>query len=243
MAVTGISFILPTYNEAGNIERLIRELDQNVKGIQKEFIVVDDNSTDGTWQIVREMAQKDDRVRLILRKSDPGLTVSLQEGIDSARERLVSWMDCDLSMPPESLPELIREIERGKDCAIGSRYVTGGGILYRAGGSDSITGIVLSMLLQKFIHLFLGNAVLDYTSGFIVVRKKVLDRFRLKGDYGEYFIDLMYRLSRDGFQIGEVPYTCRPRETGASKTGSSIGTYLKKGFPYVTTVLRLKLFS
>ena len=166
-----ISFILPTFNEVDNIKQLITELDQNFKALAKEFIVVDDNSTDGTWQLVDRMGAQDPRIRLILRTANRGLTPSLQEGIDAAQGDLISWMDCDLSMPPAKLPEMIQIIGNGYDCAVGSRYVPGGGVVYISGSPDTLTGILLSMLLHKFTSFVLGEGVLDSTSGFIVIKK------------------------------------------------------------------------
>jgi len=236
-----ISFVLPTFNEVGNIERLIKEIDRCIQGFAKEFIVVDDNSTDGTWQLVKKMEKQDQRVRLILRTANRGLTPSLQEGIEAAGGNLVSWMDCDLSMPPAKIPEMIQKIENGYDCVIGSRFVAGGGVVFIADGPDSLAGIILSMMLNKFIMMVLGKNIRDYTSGFIVIKRHILNKYRLRGDYGEYFIDLMYRLNSDGYRIREIPYIFQAREKGVSKTGSNLGMYLSRGWRYVVTVIRLKL--
>ncbi len=236
-----LSFVLPTYNEAGNIERLISEIDRYVEDFEKEYIVVDDNSGDGTWQLVEKMAAKDPRVRLILRMEDPGLTPSLQEGINASRGDLVSWMDCDLSMPPSEIPRMISKIENGYDCVIGSRYVAGGGVVFMTGGPDSLSGILLSMLLNHFAIWVLGDCVRDYTSGFIIVNKGVLDKYPLKGNYGEYFIELMVQLCHDGVKVAEIPYLCQPREAGQSKSGPDLWTYFKRGWRYVITIVTLRL--
>ena len=106
-----------------------------------------------------------------------------------------------------------------------------------------MTGIVLSMLLNKSAVWILGENVRDYTSGFIVIKKQILSRYRLKGDYGEYFIALMHQLFKDGYKIKEVPYICQARKEGASKTGSDLLTYFKRGWLYILTVIRLRLRS
>jgi dolichol-phosphate mannosyltransferase len=87
--------------------------------------------------------------------------------------------------------------------------------------------------------LRLGGEVRDYTSGFIAARAAVLRRIRLRGDYGEYCIDLLGRALRLDFQVCEVPYRCVPRYTGASKTGASLWDYLVKGRKYVSTIQRV----
>lgn len=235
-----ISFVLPTYNEAGNIERLISGLDSRVQGFEKEFIVVDDNSRDGTWQLVEKMAAENPRIRLILRTTDRGLTPSLKEGIRAARGDLVAWMDCDLSMPPSEFPKFTREMKNGCECVIGSRYVAGGGTVFRTGGPDSLWGILLSTILNRFAVCALGDDILDYTSGFILIEKLILNRYPLKGDYGEYFIDLMFRLCRDGVKVREIPYLSQPRESGQSKSGPDFWTYMKRGWRYVATIIGLR---
>jgi len=83
--------------------------------------------------------------------------------------------------------------------------------------------------------------VRDYTSGFIAARRPVFDLISLRGDYGEYCIDLLYRAQRLGLRIVEIPYDCVPRQTGESKTATSAWGYVRRGTRYVTTVLRLRL--
>ncbi len=85
----------------------------------------------------------------------------------------------------------------------------------------------------------LGRTVHDYTSGFVAARAAVLQRLPLRGDYGEYCIDLLARAVREGYQVQEVPYTCVPRSAGESKTGASLWDYLVKGRKYVRTIWTL----
>src|SRR3989339_1249700 len=122
-----VSVILPTYNEVENIVPLLRAIDAAVSQ-PHELIVVDDNSPDGTARKVREVMVPGDLpcVRLEVRTHDRGLTKSLQRGIELAKGDTVVWMDCDFSMPPEKIPELLSQVERGCDIAVGSRFVSGG---------------------------------------------------------------------------------------------------------------------
>jgi hypothetical protein len=80
----------------------------------------------------------------------------------------------------------------------------------------------------------------DYTSGFILGRKEVFDKVDLRGDYGEYCIDLLYRAKRAGYTIRELPYRCVPREAGESKTATNMWGYLKRGVNYVKSIWRLR---
>ncbi len=98
-----------------------------------------------------------------------------------------------------------------------------------------------SWTINLFASLLLGWGVRDYTSGFIAARREVLERIPLRGDYGEYCIDLLYRAQRAGYRVKEIPYTCTERVSGESKTGANVLDYLRRGWKYVWTVLRLRL--
>jgi dolichol-phosphate mannosyltransferase len=232
-----ISIVLPTYNEAGNIELLI---DRTLEALGDypggvEVVVVDDDSPDGTWQLVARKADGDGRVRLIHRRGENGLTSAISRGIREARGEWIGWMDCDMSMPPEQWPHLADTLAQGADMAVGSRYVPGGGDV-----AHSFTGRLFSRLINLWAGLLLSWSIKDYTSGFILGRKAVFDRIELRGDYGEYCIDMLYRARRAGFVIRELPYLCVPREAGESKTATNMWGYLSRGVNYVTTIWRLR---
>jgi dolichol-phosphate mannosyltransferase len=233
-----ISIVLPTYNEAGNIEPLI---DRTLQALGSypggvEVVVVDDDSPDKTWQLVAHKADQDRRVRLIHRRGESGLTSAISRGIHEAQGEWVGWMDCDLSMPPEQWPQLADILAGGADMAVGSRYVPGGGDV-----AHSLTGRLFSRIINLWAGLLLSWSIKDYTSGFILGRREVFKQIELRGDYGEYCIDMLYRAKRAGFTIRELPYLCIPREAGESKTATNIWGYLTRGVNYVTTILRLRL--
>ena len=228
-----LTVILPTYNERENIPILIAGILDCVR-TPVQVLVVDDNSPDGTWQVVEEIAAREPRVRLLLRTTERGLTSAIWAGVQGADTDAVSWMDCDLAMPPETIPLLLDRLNGGADITVGSRYVRGGkdvghGLMARA----------FSVTINTFASLLLGWGVRDYTSGFVAARRRVFDKIRLQGDYGEYCIDLLGRAQRLGFRVQEVPYICGARLHGESKTGADVGDYLRKGWKYVVTVLRL----
>jgi len=232
-----LSIVLPTYNEAGNIEPLIdrtlQALGDYPGGV--EVVVVDDDSPDGTWQLVAARAESDPRVRLIHRQNESGLTSAISRGIQEARGQWVGWMDCDLSMPPEEWPALAEALAGGADMAVGSRYVPGGGDV-----AHSFVGRTFSRIINLWAGLMLDWSIKDYTSGFILGRKAVFDKVKLRGDYGEYCIDMLYRSKRAGFTIRELPYLCVPREVGESKTATNVWGYLTRGVNYVKTVGQLR---
>lgn len=236
-----VSIILPTYNEAENIVPLIKEIQRSVK-IKHEIIVVDDNSPDQTSEIVLAFIKKSKtkNIKLKTRLSNRGLTNSIREGIGLSKGNVVVWMDCDFSMPPFVINKLLEKIEEGYDISVGSRFVKGGQFKKaEKGKKDSLLAIVLSRMMNYIIQFILGNNFKDYTSGFIAVRKNVFKKVHLRGDYGEYFIDLIHRSFALKFKIIEVPYICLPRSKGESKTGSNLWQYLNRGTKYIALTLRL----
>lgn len=238
-----VSVVLPTLNEADNIVPLIDGIYASIPDVH-EVVVVDDDSSDGTGRIVREYASAhpDRLVRLELRTSDHGLTKSIAHGVRAATGDIVVWMDCDLSMPPEVIPQLLRGIAEGYDIACGSRFVRGGSFKRDTTGTqDSALAVALSRGMNYAIQLLLDHSFKDYTSGFIAVRRDVVQDLGLRGDYGEYFIDFIFRAIRAGYVILEVPYVCLPRLHGESKTGTNLLQYLRRGRGYLGTAARLRL--
>lgn len=228
-----VSVVLPTFNERDNIAGLITAIFQAAPQVA-EVIVVDDDSPDGTWAVVAEMAKADPRVKLLRRIGVRGLTSALNAGFAQATGDAVLWMDCDFSMPPQVIPALLHELEEA-DVVLGSRYVRGGKDV-----GHSVAARLFSRLINLFASLLLGFAIHDYTSGFIAARRQVLRDIPLRGDYGEYCIDFLHRARRKGYRVKEVPYTCLPRRAGESKTATHIGQLFWKGRKYVTTILGLR---
>ena len=245
--------VLPTYNERENIRPLIEGVLESAV-TDHMVLVVDDDSPDRTWQVVESVAAdvnqgerakgeraKGERAKVVLirRRDESGLTSAIQRGIDEAigtyGADIVTWMDCDLSMPPQDIPKLIDAIRfHDADIAVGSRWIDGG-----ADVAHGLMARTLSYIINGFASLLVSNQVRDYTSGFIAARAPVLGAIRLQGDYGEYCIDLLGRALQSGYRVQEVPYICVPRHSGDSKTGANLLDYLSKGRHYVSTVWRL----
>ena len=228
-----LTVILTTYNERENVPILIEGILRHVQ-TPVTVLVVDDNSPDGTWQVVAAIAAREPRVHLLRRTTERGLTSALWAGIRAADTDAVSWMDCDLAMPPEVIPHLLARLAGGADIAIGSRYVRGG-----SDPGHSLMARAFSVTINLFASLLLGWRVRDYTSGFVAARRPIFDKITLRGDYGEYCIDLLARAQRLGLSVDEVPYACGARFSGESKTGANVADYLRRGWRYVVTVLEL----
>lgn len=233
---------MPTFNEAGNVADLIRESVSFVRktGVSEvEVIVVDDDSPDLTWKIAMDTSCPDAELRVIRRKENQGLTASLNEGIAAAKMEVIVWFDCDFSQSPDKIPQLLFMINQGFDVAVNSRYVLGGGENRTGKGGNQ--QLFLSKWLNRFLRYVLDASFYDYTSGFVAVRREVFDNIGLRGDYGEYFIDFIYRVLCDKrYRVCELPYIMQPRRSGESKTGSSLIQFLKRGRKYLTTIMRLR---
>ena len=240
--ITGVSVILPTLNEAGNILSLIQATVAEIQkaGINEiEIIVVDDDSPDRTWEIASGVVCPPARVEVIRRMENHGLTPSLIAGIEAARQAVIIWLDCDFSHPPERIPQMLFMLEQGFDVVVNSRYVVGGG--EDRSGEWGAMQMFLSLSLNWFTRFFLDASFADYTSGFVAIRRAVLQEIRLRGDYGEYFVDFIFRTLRKKFRVCELPYKAMPRRSGESKTGTNLLQFLRRGRKYISTVVRLRL--
>jgi dolichol-phosphate mannosyltransferase len=240
--IKSVSIVMPTFNEAGNVADLIRESVGHVRryGVAVvEVVVVDDDSPDLTWKIAEETECPGVRIKVIRRMANHGLTASLNEGIAAAEMDVIVWLDCDFSQPPEKIPQMLNMIDQGFDVAVNSRYVLGGGEA-RTGQGGSLQ-LKLSRRLNDVLRFLLLSSFYDYTSGFVAVRREVFSDLTLRGDYGEYFIDFMYRILRDKrYRVCELPYIMQPRRSGESKTGSNLLHFLMRGRKYLSTIVRLR---
>ncbi len=244
MRISSVSVIMPTYNEAGHIQDLIYETVQALivaRINDYEIIVVDDDSPDCTWEKAAQTPRVDlSKVRVVRRMADHGLTASLKDGIAAARYDVVVWMDSDFSHPPEKIPQMLYMLGEGYDVVVNSRYTIGGG--EERSGKGGPVQLILSRILNWGIRFLLKPSFSDYTSGFIAIRRQVLGEFPLRGDYGEYFVDFIYRVIRSRrYKVCELPYFAQPRRSGESKTGTTLVQYVRRGRKYLGTVLRLRL--
>jgi len=239
-----VSIILPTYNEKGNIEKLIPTL-KALLPWPTEYIVVDDNSPDGTADAVRDIMAAVPEIRLIVRSEERGLVSAIQRGIDESRGQVVVWMDCDFSLPPAKVPELIAQIiEQGFDAAIGSRYIPGGADeFYGHKGPWVWLQKFSTHALNRLTRILMQTPFHDWTSGFIAIRSEVIKTIPLHGDYGEYFIMLMAHLIRDRYRWVEVPYRNVPRTMGESKTADSFLGLMGRGLEYIRHIFKARRFK
>lgn len=214
--------VIPTYNEKENIQQLIEAIEQTLKDNPVDILVVDDNSPDGTGALVQELMKSRPHLHHLHREEKQGLGRAYIAGFKWALERdyeVISEMDADFSHRPVDLARLLEAIKT-KDFVVGSRYVDGGETVNWGLGRKLISRG--GSLYARFI---LGYPINDWTGGFNVWRRKVLESIGLdeiRSDGYSFQIELKYRSSRLGFEGQEVPITFEDRRIGQSKMSTKI---------------------
>src|SRR6202047_3150637 len=214
-----LSVVIPTFNERDNVTTLFRRLEQTLAGIPFEAIFVDDNSPDGTWQVLRALSREDARVRCIRRIGRRGLSGACIEGILASSAPCAAVIDADLQHDETQLPKMLALLQGGQaDLVIGSRYVEGGSAdsfnKQRAGASALATEAATRVLRIK---------VADPMSGFFMIRR---DRFeqlapQLSTQGFKILLDVV-ATARGKLSVVEIPYTFGSRLHGESKLDSMV---------------------
>ncbi|HMK11781.1 MAG TPA: polyprenol monophosphomannose synthase [Acidimicrobiales bacterium] len=213
--------VLPTYNEALNIEEVLRKVRAALP--DAHLLVVDDGSPDGTADLAEELGRELGNVSVLRRPAKAGLgsayRAGFREGIARGLDVMIE-MDSDLSHDPAALPSLLAEIEDGADLVIGSRYVPGGTIpnwrLHRR---------LLSRWGNRYAGLVLALPVRDATAGYRAYRAEALAKIDLdavKADGYGFQIEMAYAVRRTGGRIVEVPISFKDRVRGTSKMSGKI---------------------
>jgi len=214
-----LSVIVPTFNERDNVAVLFARLAETLEGISWEVIFVDDNSPDGTWQTVQEMAQRDTRVRCIRRIGRRGLSGACIEGILASSAPCVAVMDADLQHDETQLPKMLGLLQRGEaELVVGSRYIDGGNAdsfnRQRRGASEFATTLAKKLLRVE---------VADPMSGFFMIRRDRFEQLAPKLSVQGFKILLDIVATGQGkLRVVEIPYAFGSRLHGESKLDSMV---------------------
>jgi dolichol-phosphate mannosyltransferase len=214
-----LSVVVPSFNERDNVTTLFRRLETALAGVSFEVIFVDDNSPDGTWDLVRSLARQDGRVRCIRRIGRRGLSGACIEGILASSAPYAAVIDADLQHDETQLPKMLALLQAGEaDLVVGSRYIEGGSAdsfnKQRAGASALATEVAKRVL---------GVQIKDPMSGFFMIRS---DRFeqlapQLSTQGFKILLDVI-ATARGELRTIEVPYTFGSRQHGESKLDSMV---------------------
>ena len=236
-----LSVIIPTYNESENIFKLLDEICKNTNESNYEILVVDDNSPDGTGKLVEEFIEKNVPqisynkkivVRLITRKKKEGIILALLDGIDESKGENILVMDADFSHSPDYIPDFLSTLKENDnyDIVIGSRYVNGGSIV-----GWPITRHLLSKGANYFAKTWLNVKTNDITTGFFLVRKKILSNVHFTTNGHQFLLELLVKAD---YKIAkEIPIKFQNRIRGKSNLDS---TDIKH---FISSVIELRKFK
>lgn len=221
--------IIPTYNEADNAENIVRAVlaeEPKTPDVSLSILIVDDNSPDGTADIVRRL-QADpeigpERLHLLPRPGKMGLGTAYVDGFKYGLKLGFDYifeMDADFSHDPDEVPNFLREI-KDYDLVLGSRYITGANV-----ANWPLRRLLLSYYANKYARIVTGIRVYDTTGGFKCFRREVLEAIDLDGIHSNGYafqIEMNFRAWRKKFRIKEIPIVFVDRRAGTSKMNKSI---------------------
>ena len=229
-----ISIIICTYNEVNFIKKTLYQIKKKIKN--SEIIIVDDNSYDGTLEVLKKLSNKI-KFTLIVRKNVRGLATALSEGFKRAKGQYIGTFDANTSDQINYFNKAIKKLDNGNDIAVLSRYVKGGAdkrILLRTS---------TSFLINKLSKLILNIPFNDFTSGIFIMKKKIIKQIKIKPiGHGEWFIEFIYKIYQEKYKISEIPYI-QKKDTnqGKSKSAPNIIKFAILGFKYFLAILTIKI--
>ena len=208
-----ISIIVPTYKEAPNLELLVTKIADVMKDEEKgcEIVIVDDNSCDGTTEIIQDLSEKGMPVKIVTRMEERGLSSAVVRGFENARGNILICMDGDLSHPPERIPDMVNFLRNEKtEFVIGSRYIKGGSTDEGWGPFRWLNSKAATLLARFFVK------VKDPMSGFFGLRREIFERAERLNPIGyKIGLELMVKCSCEN--IEEIPIHFSNRKFGKSK--------------------------
>jgi dolichol-phosphate mannosyltransferase len=214
-----VSVVVPTFNERGNVTQLYQKLETSLAGVSWEVIFVDDDSADGTWDVVRALARADGRVRCIRRIGRRGLSGACIEGILASSAPFAAVIDADLQHDETQLPKMLSLLRSGQaDLVVGSRYIKGGSAESfdrgRAGASALATEVAKRVL---------NVSIADPMSGFFMIRRDRFEQFapELSTQGFKILLDIV-ATSQGNLKTVEIPYAFGRRLHGESKLDSMV---------------------
>ena len=216
-----IVIVIPTYNERENVPQLIPKIYKVFRKTKTtgHVLIVDDNSPDGTWKIVKELQKEYDTLHLLRRPAKKGLGSAYRAGFAYVLETLnadvIFEMDADLSHDPRRIPFFLQMITRGYDVVVGSRYIKGGTTV-----NWSLMRRIISLGANMIANLLLRLHMHDVTSGFRCYRRWVIEKIDMDSITSEGYAfqeEMLYRAKKVHARLGETPIRFVDRRAGKSK--------------------------
>jgi dolichol-phosphate mannosyltransferase len=215
-----LSVVVPTFNERGNVDRLVHQLESVLQDLDWEVLFVDDDSPDGTAERVNELARNNQRVRCLRRLGRRGLSSACIEGMTACASPYLAVMDADLQHDESLLPEMLKRLSRGGcDIVVGSRYAAGGSSREGLSAIRS-AGSRLAVWLSRFV---LRQELSDPMSGYFMLRREIFED-AARSLYGKGFKILLDIIAahKGKLLVTELSYEMRPRKAGETKLDSAV---------------------
>jgi len=222
-----LSFVLPVCNERDSLRQLYDEIVEHTPCTAFEMIFVDDGSTDGSFELLEEMAAQDERIKMVRFRTNFGKAAALQTGFYCATGDVVITMDTDLQDNPAEIPNMLARLNEGWDLVSG----------WKKKRRDPLGKRLPSKLFNRVTSGMTGLKLHDYNCGFKAYRREVIEELDVYGELYRYIPALAHRR---GFRVTEMPVEHRPRTHGRSKYGLE---RLLHGFFDLLTVLLLTRFT
>lgn len=224
-----ISFVIPVYNEEQSLAELYEQILANVQptGHAFEIIFIDDGSTDGSFKVMEELHQRDDRVSVIQFRRNYGKAAALDVGFDQAEGEIVFTLDADLQDDPVEIPRFLEKLEEGYDMVVGWKFPR----------LDPITKTAPSKLFNATLRFSTGLDIHENNSGYKAMRKVVADEMTLYGEMHRFVPAIAHWR---GFRVTEIKVKHHPRKFGKTKYGLA---RMWRGFYDFTTIYFLNQFT
>ena len=225
------SIILCTYNEANHIENAISELEKYISNL--ELVIVDDNSSDGTAEIIKRL-NVSNKFKAIYRKKNRGLASAFVRGLIETTGDNIGWIDTNMGEVAPRFIEMTEELKLNNDLVILSRYIAGGG------DKRSLIRALCSKYFNILCRIILTSSIKDFTSSIFLMKRQIINEVTFLGyGHGEFFIEFLHKVHKKGFKIKEIPYVQKKdQDLTNSKSAPNLAKFFYLGFIYI-----LRIFS
>ena len=225
------SIILCTYNEANHIENAISELEKYIPNL--ELVIVDDNSSDGTVEIIKRL-NVSNKFKAIFRKKNRGLASAFVRGLIETTGDNIGWIDTNMGEVATRFVEMAEELKLNNDLVILSRYIAGGG------DQRNLIRVLCSKYFNILCRIILTSSIKDFTSSIFLMKRKIINEVTFLGyGHGEFFIEFLHNVHKKGFKIKEIPYVQKKdQDLTNSKSAPNLAKFFYLGFIYI-----LRIFS
>lgn len=224
-----ISIVLCTYNEIDSIENTIVKIKEKIKDL--ELVIVDDNSSDGTKEIIEKYSDNK-KIKFILRKEVSGFASAVVDGINNSSSNNIGWIDANMTYLIDYIPKMEKLLRENNDIVLLSRYVKGGK------DKRPIIRSMASKILNIFCKIIFRSKINDFTSGIFLMKRNILRSVSFKGyGHGEFFIEFLYNVEKKGFKISETPFIQeKDAHPDKSKSAPNLFKFLYLGMKYIIRI-------